>query len=131
MLAMISSALLSLGAGLGPVPAEGLDAGLADYRWQSRPVIVFAEAADPRLAAQLVAFRDAAPAMAERDNVVIVDTSLTTPLARRFRPEGFTVILVGKDGGEKLRRTRVVDPGELGALIDTMPMRRNEMRTPE
>ena len=40
----------------------------------------------------------------------------------------FTVILVGKDGGEKYRAERVVDPDELFALIDTMPMRRREMR---
>ena len=40
----------------------------------------------------------------------------------------FTVILVGKDGGEKYRAERVVDPDELFALIDMMPMRRREMR---
>ena len=41
---------------------------------------------------------------------------------------GLTVVLVGKDGSEKLRRTGVVDPTELFDLIDSMPMRQEEMR---
>jgi hypothetical protein len=40
----------------------------------------------------------------------------------------FTVLLVGKDGGVKLRSPGPVAAQELFALIDTMPMRRQEMR---
>ena len=44
-------------------------------------------------------------------------------------PEGeFTVILIGKDGGVKLRKTDIVEPREIFALIDTMPIRMQEMR---
>ena len=39
-----------------------------------------------------------------------------------------TTVLIGKDGGEKLRRTNDVDLFEILGLIDTMPMRRQEMR---
>ena len=50
-------------------------------------------------------------------------------LRRRFRPEGpgLTVVLVGKDGGEKARYRGVVDPDDIFALVDSMPMRRREI----
>ncbi|MEM9784245.1 MAG: DUF4174 domain-containing protein [Pseudomonadota bacterium] len=114
-----------------PIAAAGLDAGLTEFRWQSRPIIVFADGAeDPRLIEQLDHFEGAAAALTDRDTIVLLDTTPAemTPLRRRFAPDGFTVILVGKDGGEKLRRDRVVNIEEISALIDTMPMRRNEMR---
>ncbi len=40
----------------------------------------------------------------------------------------FTVILVGKDGGEKLRSNAPITIEKLDALIDAMPMRQQEMR---
>jgi hypothetical protein len=40
----------------------------------------------------------------------------------------FTVILVGKDGGEKLRTTDVLMPRKLFATVDAMPMRKQEMK---
>ena len=101
---------------------------LASYRWEARPILVFSTPDDPRLADQIRLFDAAEADLADRDNVIFVDTDPTSALRARYRPEGFTVILIGKDGGEKLRRQRVVAPSELNALIDTMPMRRREMR---
>ena len=51
-------------------------------------------------------------------------------LRQRYEvPEGeTTLILVGKDGGEKLRTHDIADLEQVFVLIDTMPMRRNEMR---
>lgn len=46
----------------------------------------------------------------------------------RFGPAGFSVVLIGKDGGEKLRRTTPLPPADLFALVDAMPMRQAEMR---
>jgi hypothetical protein len=40
----------------------------------------------------------------------------------------FSLILVGKDGGIKLKRSDQVDLREVFELIDSMPMRQNEMR---
>jgi len=40
----------------------------------------------------------------------------------------FTVVLVGKDGGEKFRRESAVDPDDVLSLIDSMPMRQREIR---
>lgn len=42
--------------------------------------------------------------------------------------EQFAVILIGKDGTEKLRRWSVVPPKEIFDLIDSMPMRQAEIR---
>lgn len=39
----------------------------------------------------------------------------------------FEVILIGLDGGEKLRQTEVLETDKLFALIDGMPMRRSEV----
>ncbi|MCB9290994.1 MAG: DUF4174 domain-containing protein [Lewinellaceae bacterium] len=41
---------------------------------------------------------------------------------------GFTFMLIGKDGTEKMRKKRPVAAGELFSLIDSMPMRKAEMR---
>ena len=41
---------------------------------------------------------------------------------------GFQFILVGKDGGEKLRTDTVVDAQQLFATIDSMHMRKQEMK---
>ncbi len=46
----------------------------------------------------------------------------------RFDAPAFSVALIGKDGGEKLRRTTSLAPAELFALVDAMPLRRAEMR---
>jgi hypothetical protein len=42
-------------------------------------------------------------------------------------PGAFTVLLIGKDGGVKLRREGQVELAEIFSLIDTMPMRQREM----
>lgn len=63
------------------------------------------------------------------------EVSMLTPeesaaARRRFRvsPDEFTVILVGKDGGEKLRSRTPVTIDTLIHLIDAMPMRQKEVR---
>jgi hypothetical protein len=45
------------------------------------------------------------------------------------KPGEATILLIGKDGGVKLRReTEILGCRELFATIDVMPMRRREMR---
>lgn len=40
----------------------------------------------------------------------------------------FTFILIGKDGGIRLRSTKVIPKEQLFALIDAMPMRQDEIK---
>ena len=51
-------------------------------------------------------------------------------MGERFgvEPGTFAALLVGKDGAVKHRSAEPVEPGELYALVDAMPMRRREMR---
>jgi hypothetical protein len=97
-----------------------------------RLVVVVGLANDPRVRQQTAGFDRDAAALRERDVVV---QQITPEAARRERPElgvgsglTFEVLLVGKDGGVKLRRETPVSASEINALIDTMPMRREEMR---
>jgi hypothetical protein len=51
-------------------------------------------------------------------------------IRQRFQPnsEVMTVVLVGKDGTEKVRKTGLVDITSFFPIIDAMPMRQREMR---
>ncbi len=74
--------------------------------------------ADETYRTQAALLLSAWPGLIERDFTV----------ETRFDAKSFSIILVGKDGGEKLRRTTPLPPDELFALVDAMPMRRAEMR---
>jgi hypothetical protein len=117
---------------------------LVDRRWRNRVVVVFAAAPeDAMLRAQLRQLGEAASGLVERDTLVIAVAGTTVtvagvwqaaPTAESLRQaydgpaDGFAVRLVGKDGGVKLRAAEPVGAGELFALIDSMPMRRRELR---
>ncbi|MBB6309313.1 DUF4174 domain-containing protein [Xanthobacter tagetidis] len=113
-----------------PAAADRLDV----LRWQARPVVVFApSAADPRLADQAARFAAQRAGLSERHMVVLTVTDAADPLRRRLNvaADRFRVLLVGKDGHVAGRWSAPVDPDALFALIDKMPMRRDEMRRDE
>ncbi len=97
---------------------------LAPYGWQARPILVFADEGDARLERQLAEFAAVAEGLRDRRNVILVDTNAASVLRDRFGPEGFTVVLIGLDGGEKAREQGVVSGTVFDARIDAMPMRR-------
>ena len=68
-------------------------------------------------------------ALEDREVQVFVDTDPATlsEMRQRFRPKGFTVVLIGKDGQLKYRKPKPVKADEFTRLIDRMPMRRQEM----
>jgi len=126
-------------------PAAGqTGADLSGYRWARRLLLVFAPVAqDPRLAAQRLRIRDDAPGYADRDltiieivgSAVLVDGKggsglVAATMRTRFeiRDNDFATVLLGKDGGEKLRRQGLMPTERLFETIDAMPMRREEMR---
>jgi Domain of unknown function (DUF4174) len=41
---------------------------------------------------------------------------------------GFTLLLIGKDGSVKMRSKEVIAAARIYALVDAMPMRKDEMR---
>ncbi|MGD8701149.1 MAG: DUF4174 domain-containing protein [Desulfosarcina sp.] len=131
-------------SGIGPAAATS-EIDLSDYRWKHRPLFIFAPSAsdadylalDKRLAHRSADIED-------RDMIIIrifekspsrVAARPMLPgdaeaLRRRFgiAPGRFTVVLVGKDGGVKLVARRDVDLQSIFNLIDSMPMRQQEMR---
>lgn len=111
-----------------PLPAEARD--LKELRWEARPVLLFAPSGDSSdYAQQMELFRQAEAALRERDIVVLSDLDPKThgPIRQTFSPGGFKLVLVGKDGGVKLEKDAVLQPEELFAVIDRMPMRQSEM----
>ncbi|MCA0996370.1 DUF4174 domain-containing protein [Alloyangia pacifica] len=111
-----------------PLPAEQRD--LQDMRWDKRPVLLFAPSeSDATYSQQMALFRQAEAELRDRDIVVLSDLrpDQPSPLRQGFSPGGFKLVLVGKDGGVKLEEDAVLSPEQLFAVIDRMPMRRNEM----
>ncbi|ETX28301.1 DUF4174 domain-containing protein [Roseivivax isoporae] len=134
--ATLVTALTLAGVPLAADTFRDLPAGLAGldaHRWQHRPVVLFAPSPDdPAYRAQMAALRSGGAGLAERDIVVLSDTAPDADgtLRARFAPEGFLAVLVGKDGGVKLRSEEPLALRTLFDTIDAMPMRRQEMRAP-
>ncbi len=118
---------------------------LTDYRWERRPLLVFAPAQnDPRLVETLSRIEASRCDFDGSDMVLgvlmtegtstldgqAIDADESRRLAQQYGIDdnAFSVLLIGKDGGEKLRVNDVPDLRTIYALIDGMPMRRGEMR---
>lgn len=111
--------------------------------WRNRVLVVFAPAGDDRgLRAQRQIADEEKEGFRQRDLLFIevvraaptkqVPASVARELRGRLRaPEDkFQVVLIGKDGSVKLRRTEPVPAKELFDTIDVMPMRQQELRPP-
>lgn len=104
---------------------------LEEFQWINRLVVVFADTpADPRFAEQMRMLLERPFDLIERDVVVITDTdpSARSPLRMKLRPRGFMMVLIGKDGGIKLRKPSPWSTREISRSIDKFPMRQEEIR---
>lgn len=122
-------------------------AGTLDrLKGKKRVILLFAKSRSTAgLDQQVDTLRNFRPEMRERDLIVLqtsgneetrsaigyssIQRGTSRSLREMFKPvgSGMTVILVGKDGTEKGRWQRVVQPNEFFELIDSMPMRKLEM----
>lgn len=133
---------LAIGAALGPAQARAAE--LSDFLWQRRPLLVFAPAAgDPRVVETIRRVEASRCDFADRDMVLgvivadgtstldgyVVDSDQKRRLMSEFGigADNFSAVLIGKDGGEKLRVNDVPDLQAVYAVIDGMPMRGREM----
>ena len=114
------------------------------WAWNYRPLIVIAPAEeDALMAAQRKTLSAQQEALRERDVVIVElvggrvrivsgpDVEIDArQLKNRLGTVGdkFEVVLVGKDTGIKLRSDEPVAAADLFGLIDSMPMRRQEMK---
>jgi hypothetical protein len=125
--------------------ALAMDVDFEPFKWKKRLLLVFApdsnhplfeslqreisthkQAMDDR---DLVVFQILGVGTSKRDGTQL-DPHMAASLRERYdvSPKAFSLILVGKDGGVKLRRNDPVDLEEIFRLIDSMPMRQDEMR---
>ena len=138
LMLIVLVASTALGSGTA-VAAE-----LSDYRWERRPLLVFAPTtSDPRLVETLSRIEASRCDFVGRDMVIglvvaegnstldghAIDVDASQQLVNQYAigENAFSVILIGKDGGEKLRVNEVPDLQQIYAVIDGMPMRSREM----
>ncbi|UII76673.1 DUF4174 domain-containing protein [Flagellimonas sp. HMM57] len=104
---------------------------LAQYKWQNRLVILVSldlESASVEKQASL--FHDTKKAMTEREMLLLrlsPDSKELEAYNISWNYEG--VLLIGKDGGLKAKYDFMVTPSILFELVDSMPMRRSEIRS--
>ncbi|MEL6521406.1 MAG: DUF4174 domain-containing protein [Pseudomonadota bacterium] len=115
----------------GLVVVNAADVDLVEFQWTNRPIVVFADTPrDPAFVQQMQLLQNRSSELIDRDVVVITDTERSEPsdLRKKLRPRGFMLVLIGKDGGVKLRKPFPWDVREISRTIDKMPMRRQEIR---
>jgi hypothetical protein len=125
--------------------ARPMDVDLEPFKWKNRLLFVFApDRSDPlfdSLQREILARKQE---VEDRDLLIFevlengtsqvggspLDPREAASLQKRFDipTKASVVILVGKDGGIKLMRTDPVRLEEVFSLIDSMPMRMDEMR---
>lgn len=145
---MISKYLLIIVLLLLPILAvaqqiENLE--LEEYQWENRLLLIFAPSTDMADYQQQLQELEGDEAGLEdrdlkvfhllREDAAFVDDekiaqSQVKEMVGRFKvnPRAFTVILIGKDGTEKLRQNVPLSTEELFSVIDAMPMRQREMQ---
>lgn len=123
---------------------KSLSQDLNAHRWQDRLIVLIAsDIENPTYQAQLQELLAKQAGMKERKlliyhlfpNEVFLGTNTKTKiwdakhLYQRFHKGDapFEILLIGLDGGIKLRKRNFVNVEDLFALIDGMPMRRAEM----
>jgi hypothetical protein len=120
------------------------DLDLDSLRWKNRVLVLFSPSeSDASFQAQKQGLVFGAGGVIERDLVVleiieqgqsrvgnqILSGKSVQDIRKRLgvHTGPFQVLLIGKDGGVKLRSSEPVSMKDLFGLIDSMPMRRQEM----
>jgi hypothetical protein len=119
---------------INPVIAMSLqDALLKDHLWKNRVIITFSSSLrEPKLLALQKQIVEKICAFTDR-NLVHIDllqgSADFDEMSQQFAVSSseFQLLLLGKDGGVKLRSS-TASLEDIFSLIDTMPMRRSEMR---
>jgi Domain of unknown function (DUF4174) len=130
LLILLVTLCLSPIAALAQTPLHAGDVVLADLLYVNRAVIVFADSPqDPNFVRQMELLALDQGELALRDTLVIVDTdpAAMTAVRTTFRPRGFSLVLMEKDGTAVLRKPLPWDLREITHAIDKSPLRRQEV----
>ena len=112
---------------------------ISAMKWEKRVLLVSApDANDPSLNDQRRIIARWRAGAEERDITIVEvvgnkvagasDSAATLRQRYRLPTASFAVVLIGKDGGGKLRGTRPISAAMLEETIDAMPMRRGGKR---
>lgn len=110
---------------------EAGDTQIDAFLWTARPIVVFADTpADPRFKQQMDILMSELEELEDRDVVILTDTNPAnqSPIRSKLRPRGFQMVLIGKDGGVKLRKPFPYSVREISRTIDKTPLRLQEIR---
>lgn len=101
-----------------------------EYRRKNRLIVlVTVEENNPKNNQQLKVLQENKLQLQERDIVILQRKPNSKDLTDFSLEKDFEgVLLIGKDGGIKLREPFLVSPQTIFDLVDAMPMRRAEMR---
>ena len=117
---------------------------LGQYQWKNRIILIFAQSiSDSLYQTCKEQLRDLKDEIIDRDLIIFYilaeggseagDSLLSDQQSSQLResfeikPDKFSIVLIGKDGGEKLRQVGRIDFKEIFGRIDAMPMRQSEM----
>ena len=114
---------------------------LSDFQWENRLLVMYADSNErSSINDQQLVFQDTKDQLEERKLILFhFDGSTLTkiyPSVEQFKIEDIGIefkhpyesVLIGLDGGVKKRWKSVVSPEIIFDLIDSMPMRRAEIR---
>jgi len=127
------------------VPKEILSMDLTQFQWKNRLLFIFAKDVNNPLFKELQSQIAAQKADLEDRDLIVFEVPAQGPARMNTNPldrkeansirnhfavpsDTFSLILIGKDGGIKLKRSDQVDLSEVFGLIDSMPMRQREMQ---
>ncbi len=105
---------------------------IEDYHWANRVIIVFSDSPfNPNYIEQLNLLEEDAAVLAERDVIVMIDSDPTveSKIRKEFRPLGFALVAIGKDGRIFLRKPTPWNLREISRAIDKLPIRQQELRS--
>ncbi|MDH3876979.1 MAG: DUF4174 domain-containing protein [Desulfobacterales bacterium] len=126
-------------------PEKTMSMDLTQFQWKNRLLFLFAPDGNHPLFKNLQNQIMAQKAEVEDRDLVVFEVPAQGPSRMNAAPidpqvadsirdhfaiprNTFSLILVGKDGSIKLKRNDPVDIGAVFELIDSMPMRQNEIR---
>ena len=119
--------LLSFMAIMIPIEIQGIE--LNQYLWKNRIILTFADDQDhPDLIRLKVEMKENECEVLNRDLLhfhFINDGKTGKHITRNI--QSFRILLIGKDGGIKYESNQYVSLIQLFKLIDSMPMRQDEM----
>ncbi|WP_340104245.1 DUF4174 domain-containing protein [Rhodohalobacter sp. 8-1] len=123
----------------------GKDISLNQFQWENRIIVMFAKhSKSESYQRQMNEFAFHSEELRDRDlvlisvfegecatleNEIISDESANSIRSRLSPPDNsYSIFLIGKDGGVKLKQDEFLATDELFRVIDRMPMRQREMR---